>query len=491
MLTMDKVKPNDFAFFDTLEPANTKSAVKTAFRYIIQLSNLSRTHIDTWDIERVFQKDGKWITDKGEINKAFFEKKESEPIEKLPVSKEVIDLIRPKVRDLFSGQLRTLKNTNAELEGQIERYYQSIHASTVTLRDVREKMLMAELAGKAKENQGVEAVLKILSDLPFELWNVTESNLSFLLKHDTIVPYRDIPNKINRQKNLGRLIFSINTSSLKMTVNRRDQINRWAKVDHHHFHFKNYSSSFCEGGFAPDFGAARKSLDIFKMCESFLRWKDTYAAGDAYVGIECFNHHPAFTEYLEGDARFGKSEKEIAKWCSESNIYCCAPMVLGRQFDKTMGTAISLVYRDDYAFLDTPTGGPMKGVTYELPKPLDAAINSNKDLPTSKPPPGFTVENYLKETSSRYVNLDRVDIYNRNGPPLLAGFPDGFAVEHIGPRTGETFYVNLSEAYQDQLAYQIASEFEALRGVMPDEVREYGEETNEETDEEPDEELEF
>ena len=97
-----------------------------------------------------------------------------------------------------------------------------------------------------------------------------------------------------------------------------------------------------------------------------MRWKDTYDSRSALISIVNFNHHPAFTEYLEGDFLFGKTESEMA--IELRGTYFCPPLVTMLDAAKRYPNEF-LIGTDHYMFKEG--GGPIDGHKYELYRPAD------------------------------------------------------------------------------------------------------------------------
>lgn len=377
MLTINDVKSNDFAYFDSaIEQANTRGAVKGAFRYIIHLANLSGTYIDKWDIETVFRKDDKWLTDKAEINKAFFEKKELDPVLQLPIDPETAELLRRPLKEMFAGQTRSLKQNITSTTRNLTGAMSNVANYTSQLRGLNERLMMAEMASSTTHDQALTQVTKVLKNLPYDLWDVTEDKVSFICKADTIVPFRDLPNKINRRFNFGRLIFKINVVDMTIHLERQDIINRWKESHNCHPHYGSY---LCYGGFAPDFERAMLHLDLYELMEAVTRWKGTYAAGDALTAIQKFNHHPAFTEYLEGDLYHGMSDVQIylrMNGEAYNQTFISAPMMSVSEFHKLSKATFGLGLTDSYMF--KAGGGPAANCVYEKTRPIEKKLRQHK-----------------------------------------------------------------------------------------------------------------
>lgn len=369
MISIKDLKSNDFAYLEGKTEGQILGSVKGAFKYIISLSNMTGTYIDDWDPE-VFKSDGKWITDKGEINKAFFARKSLSAVDIPGISPEIAAKLEVPLKGLFAGSVRTYRENAEAARRDIQNYYARIAEKVALLKSNQEKQLLAELAAKTKSGSYVDVVRKILTELPVDLWSVTDDQISFICKTDTIVPNRDKINKINRSYNLGRLIFTINTFDLKIKVTRRDNINRWYKKNYAHFHYGSY---FCAGGFAEDLKRADLALDIYAIMETCLRWKDTYDAGSTLTSSNYFNHHPAFTTYESDDFLYGKSELELVKHCFDATMYYCDPMTQANRFCDRFAKQYGFTPRnwgDEYVF--SPSGGMAIGQSAEKERPLDS-----------------------------------------------------------------------------------------------------------------------
>lgn len=365
MLTIKDVKSNDFSYFESLSNGQQVSSVKTAFRYIVNLSNLSGTYIDDWDIENVFKVDGRWLTDKADINKAFFGRRDIAPTVIPGITPEIAKMLEISLKDLTTGNVRSIKTSIDTKVSEISGFFTSIHRRNLELKDLRHRLELAEIAAKTKSKTVLSTVEKILVNLPLDLWDVTSSTVSFICKTDTIVPYRSIGNRINREYNLGRLILTIQTSDLKLIVQRQDFINRWTRKSFAHFHYGSY---FCPGGFDSDMKTATLAGDLYGLVEMFCKWKDTYDPSSALTSATYFNHHPAFTVYHDGDWLYGMSETELVKATNDNNLFYCEPMRNYPEFRAKHALESSSFTVDSYNFM--PLGGPQIGTKYERECPL-------------------------------------------------------------------------------------------------------------------------
>lgn len=370
MLKMTDIKSNDFAYFDSIENTQTRGAVKGAFRYIVNLSNLSGTAIDHWDIESVFMHDGKWLTDKGDINREFFKRKDAEPAAILNLPESLVNLLEVPLKEVHGSNLRDVKNNIANRERSILNSHMNIQNNVRELRNLRERLLIAEIAAKESVNTVSTQLKRVLTELPLELWSVTSDTVAFICKTDTLVNSRDIPNKINRTYNLGRLIFWVNVYDFKIHVSRQDIVNRWHSPNHAHFHYGSY---FCYGGFSGEFEKAQEEVNLFALMSACVRWKDTYDRGSTLVSSILFNHHPAFTTYHEGDVFFGMDEKTHCEEAWKSRLYFVQPMTSPAVTATNLKTPVVSPYGNEYPF--AALGGPRPGYKYEHEKPLDDQIN--------------------------------------------------------------------------------------------------------------------
>lgn len=386
MLRMIDVKSNDFAYFDNvIEHPSTRSAVKGAFRYIVTLSNLASTPIDHWDIEQVFKGEDGWITDKGKINKAFFERKSAEPAKMLNVPEHLLKLLERPLMELVSGNVREIERSIANKKTNIATAYSQIQTHTRQLSELNRSLIAAQFARKGIETGLIGQVNKILAELPVELWAIESGSISFLCTTDTIVPYRDLPNGINRRYNLGRLIFTVNVADMSVKCYRRDLINRWANANQAHFHMGSY---LCQGGFSSDFANAVNNTDIFLLMSVLMRWKDTYDQSSSLTTNSNFNHHPAFTEYLEGDVMLGKTELEQYEFiCGE--VFYCGPLMSTSGYQARLNSTVQASRNHNYSF--QPGGGLIPGYIYDRERPLD----SYRDGPPPKLP-HMDFEEYLE-----------------------------------------------------------------------------------------------
>lgn len=338
MLRLKDVRPSDFAYFDHMENKQTKTAVKTAFKYIVSLANLSGTFIEDWDLEYVFKKDGKWLTEKGEINKALFEYREEYAKLGSIVPEEVRAAVEIPLKGIFEGQGRRLKDTIEQLKASSLDYSRSIQRNTEKLRAELIKLTMFEAAQKTSDKNSFQLVEKVLTELPFKIFDATRDSVSFICTVDTIVEQRALGSKINRQYNLGRLIVRVNVRNFQLTIERLDYgVNRWYRPQHAHFHFCMDRAHFCAGGFANDQVEAANAVDFFKIMEMVNRWRTTLDTSSTLVSTMHFNHHPAFTTYLEGDFLFGLTELEMAKQLGPGGVYFCAPLMKASEYMTGLG----------------------------------------------------------------------------------------------------------------------------------------------------------
>lgn len=360
MLRFSDAKKNDFAVFDSVENTQTRNAIKTAFKYIISLSNVSRTYIDDWDAE-IFKIEDKWVTDKSQINKIFFERKGAESLNVTKVQPLLVDAVSTATSHVIENRINQNKQEVSRHKRDIDAWNRSIEQSLniiYTKMAEEQAFLRQQKEGKTS---GLAAVEEILNKHSLDLWNVAEDSISFVCKTDTIISQRDLQNKINRRYNLGRLILKIRTSDTRLDVYRTDLMNRWAYKNLSHPHYGTY---LCYGGFSSDFEDARLKFDLVKVVDVFMRWKDTYNVASALSSMIFFNHHPAFTEYLEGDVFYGAPESEIAN----SGCFIAPPF-----FNLSLAKILYPNYRyregsDTYKFL--AAGGPIDGVSYQKECPV-------------------------------------------------------------------------------------------------------------------------
>lgn len=377
MLSIKDVKSNNFAYFDTLANGQVPSSVKSAFKYIVSLSNLSGTYIDDWDIQAVFMSDGRWLTDKGDINKAFFTRKEAVAANLPGVPEHLVSKLEIPLKRMTEGPIRTVKQNIENLRRDINNHYSSIDRRVRELKTNNEKLYLHEIASKTKALSLVETVNRILRELPLDLWNVSDDRITFICKTDTLVPNRDKLNEIDRVYNLGRLIIEVDSFEMKIRLRRLDYINRWVDQNKSHFHYGSY---LCTGGFSQDFADAQTSVDIFKLLNAFIRWKDTYDAASTLTSVLHFNHHPAFTTYNEDDFMFPMSEIQRIKQCDDAGLYYCDPMVPFNTYANRIEADHGYLVRsriESYAF--AVNGGPKPGGKYEEPCPLESSLNREND----------------------------------------------------------------------------------------------------------------
>lgn len=362
MLRIKDAKSNDFAAFDSLEPAQTKNAVKAAFKYIVSLSNVSRVYIDDWNAE-IFKVDGRWVTDKNQINKIFFER--ATHVSQSSLDPMVAKAVAQSIANVTKNRIQNITNNIRTLDGEIRSHQSMIHEKLQ-----RMFQLKAEEAAFLRHNkeigaEGLANVEKLFNSHAVELWDLGEEYIEIICKTDTIITHRDLPNKIHRRFNLGRLIFKIKTSDMNISIKRRDrEVNRWAYKNSCHPHYGNY---LCWGGFDADRIKASKDFDFEALVGVLMRWKDTYDSRSALTSISSFNHHPAFTEYLEGDFLFGKTESEMA--IELRRTYFCPPFVGMSDAIKRYPNEFIIVDTDRYFFKEG--GGPVDGHKYELDRPAD------------------------------------------------------------------------------------------------------------------------
>lgn len=418
MLKMTDVKSNDFAYFDSIENTQTRGAVKGAFRYIISLSNLSGTAIDHWDIESVFKHEDKWLTDKGDINREFFKRKDAEPAAILNLPEPLVKLLEVPLKEVHGQNVREIKNNIATRERTIGNAHQNIRTAVSDLRNFKQRLLVAEIAAKESVNTVSTQLKKVLAELPLELWSVTSDCVSFICKTDTLVNARDIPNKINRTYNLGRLIFHVNVTDFKIAVTRMDIVNRWVSASNAHFHYGTY---FCYGGFSSEFEKAQEEVSLFDLMSACVRWKDTYDARSTLVSSVRFNHHPAFTTYHEGDVFFGMDEKKQCEEAWRGGLYFTQPMTSPSitAANLKIGAQIS-PWSNEYPF--AANGGPRPGYKYEYDKPLDNQIKAIEKNLEDEENEGELIEwsfnQYLSWLTSYFdlVDFSQGDLApNRNG----------------------------------------------------------------------------
>lgn len=368
MIQIKDLKSNDFAYLEGKTEGQILGSVKGAFRYIISLSNMTGTYIDDWDSD-IFKSDGKWITDKGDINKVFFARKAVSVLDIPGITPELAAKLETPLKAMFNNSLSTYRNNIERLKNDIANHYSSIHTMVTTLKTNTDKLMLAEIAAKTKSTSHIEVIKKVLNELPVDLWLIENDMIGFICKTDTIVPNRDKINKINRSYNLGRLIFKVTMSQLKVTVERRDIVNRWVLPNHSHFHYGTY---LCAGGFGEDFSRAQTGLDLYELISTCLKWKDTYDGGSTLTSTSNFNHHPAFTTYEPDDFLYGKTEIELVRQFYDQGFYYCDPMIPYNRFSERIATTYNFrprPFNDNYRF--DPSGGPKDGVRYERARPLD------------------------------------------------------------------------------------------------------------------------
>jgi hypothetical protein len=378
MLRFSDAKKNDFAVFDSVENTQTRNAIKTAFKYIISLSNVSKTYIDDWDAE-IFKIEDKWVTDKSQINKIFFERKGAEEIKTTKIHPLLVDAVSNATSHVIESRIKQNKQDIARFRRDIENWNRNIESTLKLIYTTMAEDQAFLRQQKEGKTSGLAAVEEILNKHSLDLWDIAEDSISFVCKTDTIIFQRDLPNKINRRYNLGRLILKIRTSDTRLDVYRTDLLNRWAYKNMSHPHYGTY---LCYGGFSADFESARLAFDLVKVVDVFMRWKDTYNVASALTSMVFFNHHPAYTEYLEGDVFYGAPESEIA----DSGCFIAPPFF-------NLGKAKTLYpkyrYRegsDTYKFLQD--GGPIDGVSYQKECPAsEPRYLSSQDV--------LTLEEYL------------------------------------------------------------------------------------------------
>ncbi len=370
MIQIKDLKSNDFAYLEGKTEGQVLGSVKGAFRYIISLSNMTGTYIDDWDSD-IFKSDGKWLTDKGDINKVFFARKAVSVLDIPGITPELAAKLETPLKAMFNNSLSTYKNNIERLKNDIASYYSAIHTSVASLKTNTDKLMLAEIAAKTKSTSHIEVIKKVLNELPVDLWLIENDMIGFICKTDTIVPNRDKINKINRSYNLGRLIFKVTMSQLKVTVERRDIVNRWVHPNHSHFHYGPY---LCAGGFGEDFSRAQTGLDLYELIATCLKWKDTYDGGSTLTSTSNFNHHPAFTTYEPDDFLYGKSELDLIKQFYDQGFYYCDPMIPYSEFSERMYKSYNFRPRnfgESYRF--AIGGGPRDSQKYERDRPLDTA----------------------------------------------------------------------------------------------------------------------
>lgn len=453
MAQIKELKNNDYAYLNTIEPAATRTAVKNAFKYIVSLSNITSTVIDDWDAESVFKKEDKWLTDKQAINKAFFERKNS-VVEITPaIPPYVANALAQPLKDLFSGNIRQLRDSVRARENEFDRYNLSLSNAIINLREAKNSLRVAELAIKNNDNSSLEQVNKIVQELPYEIFDVDGPVVSFICKTDTIVTNRRASEGINRKYNLGRLILKINVRDLNCRVERLDRINRWLQIDSAHFH---HAGHLCWGGFDKDRATAQKNLDLYSLVEVFHRWKGTLDVNSVLTSTGNFNHHPAFTEYLEGDIGFGKNVEELLNIFAPTrgsltkhlNVYFCPPMTPLREF--LAANKVTSGFIDEYLF--APGGGPNPGTSYER-KPR---LTPSTVIKTAEAEPVKTANSNLESARSSIFNTYSEDIENGNfsdGDYIDSMYVDGAMTRFYYYDDGEEHHVLTAQEFYDYNDY--------------------------------------
>ncbi len=467
MLTISDVKSDDFAYFNSIEPANTRGAVKGAFRYLTSLANLSNTNIEKWDLEELFQKDGKWITDKPDINRILFTKKAAEPLEEIQLSPKLKEMLEPAFKALFGGSLRNQQRTVRDAENNVQSYAEYLANATKTLIEAKEKLRLMEIASKESSMAGIDEIKRILDTYPLELWDVREQTITFAMKNDTLIRIRDVSNKINRTHNIGRFLILIKTENMTVTMKPFGVVNRFARRNAVHPHVSDDGLRVCWGGFAQDYTNALKKLSLFDLVDLIFRWKDKYAAGDAYVPANHINHHPAFTSYEEGDwlgdILSTKGEKDFVLECAKANLFVAPPLTYADKYVSEMTKEteeykkgmLRIIRGESWAgvFFDYPKSGYQKKEHETFESPLERRLASP------------TLESE-EESDQDLIEIDQAYFFREY---TFARYNHGDYLG-TGSRSGERFYL---DTVDNQAV--TAEMFEYNRGYDVDNVPEHSE----------------
>jgi hypothetical protein len=207
-------------------PADRRTALVDAVKYIDRLATMTSTHIADWDLGEVLGPEfitGKTLMDRNEINKRFFEKKEKDAAAQAP--RELPKDATPEVAKLRELVDNVVKNTadraKAGLRDEMARYERQIRDYSKAMADQVKALRDVDMRLAAIEARGMDLwpdLEKIQRAGFWELWSINENHIAWATRNDIVLTHRNEDAGLDIQVNLGKVIASFDTQMNDLIV---------------------------------------------------------------------------------------------------------------------------------------------------------------------------------------------------------------------------------------------------------------------------------
>jgi hypothetical protein len=270
-----------------------------ALIYIEKLAAMTSTKIDGWNIIETFGVSADTLsvtTDRGEINKRFFAKREAQPVvqplvtTKFTLPQEMLAKIDKVYSDRVAQRKREVEERLILHKRNADTHNNRLHESLLQIRETQRQIDEIGLADdKADFTQEVEAVC---NSSFWELWDCTTQSIEWVSRGDLLLEQVNKSAKIDIKVNLGRVRVRLSPNTLDLRV-----LPHWNNLhDSRRFHPHVYGDGrICWGSAEGEYHELLPKLKISKIMDTLANLLSKYNPDSPinslghYVSAKSFN----------------------------------------------------------------------------------------------------------------------------------------------------------------------------------------------------------
>lgn len=272
---------------------------KPALKYIDELSRLTRTNINGWNIAELF-KDGEGIiTDRSKINKIFFGLKETTPTQREVLDAELIKglvAVESRSRRVRAGKYKdSIRSLSTDAASYARRYADKmaeIGRYSSLLQDI-----------KGNKSTLVEDIRTVLADGFFKFEKIVGDRIIFSTPEIRLHHRNDV-HLVNLDVPIGSFFFVVTVDTMCFGLaNKQNNLNRHGR-SHPHAHVSSvfpekmvlHPTLGCMGNIHNQFIEAATKFNLVEVMRMSAMYLQSYNEESPYRSLANFNE-----EYLENE----------------------------------------------------------------------------------------------------------------------------------------------------------------------------------------------
>lgn len=284
--TIDVLKENKCAFFDSISDKDIRDAQLRTVKYLTTLSNLSTTDISKWDIGLIFSDPttGLLVTERQDINKRFFAFRDKQEITDINLSPDLLRKIEALEKLIPQTELNQIKESyRINMQRASERYSSYMNA----LRSAREcKIRIDSFEGKGADLKGqVEQVIRVGF---WELRSVDPACISFITKQPIVLTYKNTAQSIDITYEVGRIciVYYPQDGYCGVNISHSEGVRYFNGHIHPHV---GGDGDICFGTAGDMATRAMAECNLVRLCAIVQQTLTEYNPDSPYVALQDFN----------------------------------------------------------------------------------------------------------------------------------------------------------------------------------------------------------